>query len=346
MNNKQNNSYSGYLYCIYNKMYDVYGENIYKLGNMKNKNRMNSYVTPYIDSIEIKLISNKINDKTIGEKILFDILNKYRVKPNREFFNCDLSIIKNAMNEVETIMVNESIEDLKKIYNPVSKEQIIDIMISINNKLDENTDGDNEITDEDVTNDENTIDDENIVNFEINNKYKNINEQLQNKLRIELTPDIITKWYNKEYILDNALYALGKKHYDDSLDPYLSNIGMKIKYLNYILDIFGFKSLLDFDTVVESSDTLNNKMENSKLMDKVYYSKMMKVFNKQEQAKDMDGKFKKDKFTKKCNCILNEFGFKIDSNRQSAKEKGKTIWNYQYYISEHMMNIISILYKY
>ena len=50
--------------------------------------------------------------------------------------------------------------------------------------------------------------------------------------------DFLLTWHNKEYILDNALYALGKKHYDDSLDPYFSNIGLKIKYLNDILDVF------------------------------------------------------------------------------------------------------------
>ena len=109
----------GYLYCIYNKMYDIYGTNIYKLGNMKNKNRMNSYVTPYIDPIEIKFLSNKILDKSIGEKILFDILKEFRFRPNREFFQCDLSIIKKAFDEVEYILLKEPLDKLQELYYPM-----------------------------------------------------------------------------------------------------------------------------------------------------------------------------------------------------------------------------------
>jgi hypothetical protein len=55
----------------------------------------------------------------------------------------------------------------------------------------------------------------------------------------------ISKWYNKEYVLDNALCALGKRTFNDSEDPYFRNMGNKIEYLNKILNVFGFGSLLD-----------------------------------------------------------------------------------------------------
>ena len=377
MKNKTDST-AGYLYCIYNKMYDTYGKNMFKLGNMKNKNRMNSYVTPYIDPIEIKLISNKILDKSIGEKILFDILRKYRYRPNREFFQCDLKIIKKAFDEVESIFIKEPFDKLQELYNPMCKEQIINNMIFImdeknddedmfqNDTSDSYTfynDTSDSVVDSDIDNntydntcDNNTYDNicdntcdetcDNICNNKLYDKFKHNNEYLEKKLRIQITPEIIKKWYNKEHILDNALYALGKKHYDDSHDSCFSNIGLKLQYLNTILDIFGFKSLLDQDTVVESNNALDDKMENSKLMNKSYYSIMMKTFNKQEQAKDMNGKFKKNKFTKKCNCILNEFGFKVESNGISTKEKRKTKWIYQYKLAENMINIIEIINKY
>ena len=55
-------------------MYDVYGTNIFKLGNMKNKNRMNSYVTPYIDPIKMLRIFSLCNAK-LGE--LCSLYKKY-----------------------------------------------------------------------------------------------------------------------------------------------------------------------------------------------------------------------------------------------------------------------------
>ena len=345
------NNEVGYLYCIYNKMYDIYGENIFKLGNMKNKNRMNGYVTSYIDPVEIKLISNKIVDKNIGEKILFDILSKYRIKPNREFFNCELSLIKNAMDEVETIMKRDSIDNLRDMYLPKSKEQIINNMIVVQqtygkdiDDVEDESNGD-DITDEMITNNDfseieenNMNDNENNVDYKIYNKYKIHNKKLEEKLKIQLTPEIIKKWYKKEYILDNALCALGKKQYNDDF------MGIKIEYLNNILNIFGFKGLLDFDTKVEFNKELEKKMIDSGLLTKVNYSRMMRTFGKQERANEMDGNFEKNKFMKLCNCIVNEFGMNINSKETKRKQIKKVrTRTYEYCINEELPNIYSIL---
>ena len=153
-------------------------------------------------------------------------------------------------------------------------------------------------------------------------------------------------WFENEYILDNALYALGKKHYDDSLDPYFSNIGIKIEYLNIILGVFGFRSLLDFDTVVELTDTLRKKMENSKLLDKINYPNIMKIFNKSIQSKDIGGKFEVCKFIKFSNCILNEFGFEINNNEKKTTRQKKSIRFYSYFLMPHANDIINIINKY
>ena len=356
MKNKTDST-AGYLYCIYNKMYDIYGKNMFKLGNMKNKNRMNSYVTPYIDPIEIKLISNKILDKSIGEKILFDILREYRYRPNREFFQCDLNIIKKAFDKVESIFIKEPFDKLQELYNPMSKEQIINNMISIvdeKNCVEDMSDNEtsdsytfyndtpNSVMDSDMDN--NKCD--NVYNNKLYDKCKHNNEYLEKKLRIQLTPEIINKWYDKDYILDNALFALGKKHYDDSHDPYFSNIGLKLQYLNTILDIFGFKSLLDQDTVVDLDDALRAKMKNSKLLDKSNYSNIIKIFGKQEQSKKTNGKFEVKNFIKLCNCVLNEFGFKIDSDGKQNRINKIRKWSYKYKLNVNMIDILSIISKY
>ena len=141
------------------------------------------------------------------------------------------------------------------------------------------------------------------------------------------------------------MYALGKKHYDDPLDPYFLNIGQKIKYLNTILEVFGFKSLLNQNIIVELDDTLRKKMENSKLLDKTNYSTMIKIFNKPEQSKNINGKFEIKNFIKLCNCILNEFGFKIDSNKKQFKINKIHKWIIQYKLNINMIDIINIIDK-
>ena len=87
-------------------------------------------------------------------------------------------------------------------------------------------------------------------------------------------------------------------------------------------------------------------MNNSKLLDKANYSYILKVFNKQVQSKDIEGKFEVKKFIKFCNCILNEFGFKIDSSRTFFKRERTTVWVYKYNIVHNMIDIVHIINKY
>ena len=289
---------------------------------MTSKKRFHSYVTPYIDPIEIKIISKKIIDKCIGEKILFQLLDEYRIKSNREFFKCELSIIKKTMDQVECILKNEPIDKLQKIYLNNSINETKNIMIELINEQ---------------KNDDDII---------LYNKFDNKNEQLKNKLKIELTAEIIKEWHGKEYILDNALYALGKKQHDNTDDPRISNMDIKIDYLNTILNFFGFKNLLDDETIVKSDDDLKNKMKNSEFLIKANYSILMKTFNKRERANEIEGKFQTDKFIKICNCVLNEFGFKIENSFVNTKINRKSCRKYSYFLRENMKNIINIIKKY
>ena len=49
-------------------------------------------------------------------------------------------------------------------------------------------------------------------------------------------------------MLDNILCALELKQYNDMDDPFFKNMGIKIKFMNLTLDVFGFKSMTDFKT--------------------------------------------------------------------------------------------------
>ena len=109
---------NGYLYCIHNEIYKHYGENVYKLGCAKNvRKRLNGYTTYYLEPSEIKHESNIIKCNFIAESILFSKLQQYRIKANREFFNCNLEIIKKTIDEVEQEIKDNSIINLIGKYN-------------------------------------------------------------------------------------------------------------------------------------------------------------------------------------------------------------------------------------
>jgi hypothetical protein len=111
-------TFGGHMYCLYNKVFNHYGNNYYKLGKSKNIDiRIDGYTTSYIDKSVIKIRSNFIRNRHLAELVLFDILKKYRCKENREFFKCDLKTIQNTFAKVEKIFTdNTNDDDIKKIY--------------------------------------------------------------------------------------------------------------------------------------------------------------------------------------------------------------------------------------
>ena len=92
----------GFIYCLYNPTFKSYGDNVYKLGKTKNlSNRMSSYTTSYIDKSEYIITSSELSNRNIAENILFKELEKYRINLYREFFKCDIKIIREAFEKVE-----------------------------------------------------------------------------------------------------------------------------------------------------------------------------------------------------------------------------------------------------
>ena len=96
---------AGYLYCLYNPAFKSFGDNVYKLGRSGNlDNRLASYTTYYVEPSQFMLISKdydrKFKDCIKAERVLFYILRKYRVSNKREFFQCDLEIIKETFERM------------------------------------------------------------------------------------------------------------------------------------------------------------------------------------------------------------------------------------------------------
>lgn len=305
-----------------------------------------------------KLFAHNRLEKAYSESIFFSVLKELIVSKGNDYVNEDLI---DEQNENEETQQNEQVDDTASTSTHSKTNEIV-IKVDTDAVTSRHSTKKSIYEIEDLI-DSPDIDSEEYERLEIKkgkNKATGIEKLsikkfiLKRKLKIdsfayetdEQKNDLIeflSCWYNKEYILDNALCALGRKQYNDLDDPYFSNMSIKIGYLNKILNIFRFKGLLDFETKVESNEELEKRMIDSKLLIKANYSKMMKTFGKQEQKKDLEGKFEKDKFTKLCNCIMNEFGFKIQSERKQKKCKKIQSWLYNYRINENMINMLNIL---
>ena len=131
----------GYLYCLYNKVYDTYGNSVYKLGKSINvKRRLGSYSTSYLNPSELKYTSQKVKYYSYAEKLLFLKLKKYKLRSNREFFDCELAIIIKNIDETVKFINNNSKTEILNTLNKSSKYNKIDLIFDLfNNALNEYT---------------------------------------------------------------------------------------------------------------------------------------------------------------------------------------------------------------
>ena len=82
-----------YIYVLHNHMFLHYGPNVYKIGYSKNiKRRLKDYTTYYIH--KSKIVYSKEVTSQECETRLHKIMNAFRIKRRREFFNCPLPQVK------------------------------------------------------------------------------------------------------------------------------------------------------------------------------------------------------------------------------------------------------------
>ena len=104
----------GYVYVIYNKMFDSYGEDVYKVGETKNvEKRKNGYRTGYVDKVTVKYQSREFINCKKAEELLFVLLKECRIVKNREFFKKELKDIVKSIEYIESL-TDKEIEYLSK----------------------------------------------------------------------------------------------------------------------------------------------------------------------------------------------------------------------------------------
>ena len=81
-----------YIYVLHNSMFLHHGPNVYKIGYSKNvERRMHDYFTSYIDEPEI-VYCREVTSQDC-ETQLHRLMDAYRIKKTREFFDCPLQKI-------------------------------------------------------------------------------------------------------------------------------------------------------------------------------------------------------------------------------------------------------------
>ena len=98
---------SGYIYVLYNEVYEHYGKDVYKIGRTTNlSRRLTAYVTSYVEPSEY-VYSKEAEDMENDEQVVFKKLEEYRMSKKREFFKCELSEIKEAIDSLNGMSKEE-----------------------------------------------------------------------------------------------------------------------------------------------------------------------------------------------------------------------------------------------
>ena len=102
----------GYIYCLYNSVYEHYGSDVYKLGcTISPKKRIAGYATSYLEPCIFKL-QKKVRNHQLAENLLFYYLKEDRLSQNREFFKTNLTLIELTFEKVMNDM-----QDIKSVFD-------------------------------------------------------------------------------------------------------------------------------------------------------------------------------------------------------------------------------------
>lgn len=98
----------GIIYCLYNEMFDRYGENVYKIGETACiESRINAYTSCYATPPIVVYASPVFANSSLAEQLLFHFLSEFRIFSDREFFKCDFDVITPFINNISDMFTNK-----------------------------------------------------------------------------------------------------------------------------------------------------------------------------------------------------------------------------------------------
>ena len=123
----------GFIYVIQKDIF-IYGNNVYKVGKTQDlTTRTRQYKTYYLKPSELRYGSQLCINSQLAERLVFMKIQDYRIKPNREFFNVELSKAIEIIDEIVEY-VNSTTDDAhSKLSEYVSEKS------RIHRRTDDNT---------------------------------------------------------------------------------------------------------------------------------------------------------------------------------------------------------------
>lgn len=216
----------GFLYCIFNSTFYHEGDIYYKLGYAFDVSiRLAGYTTYFLSPCEVMYVTPLIKNKKIAEKMLFDKLKNHRLLKNREYFKCDLEIIKKEMNNIAMIFITH--DDCKNKQPTLSNVRTSDLENIRKPVLDNVKEHDMEDVEE---HDMENIKESDLEDF----KEPNLENDSDNNNNIKIKPVVSnkTKEFNcksckyhtahlshfKNHMLSKKHLSISKKSVDDNTD--------------------------------------------------------------------------------------------------------------------------------
>ena len=299
---------AGYIYCLYNEMFNYYGENVYKLGKTIDiNNRMCGYTTTYIKPCEIKYISKILRNSDLGENLLFIFLKTYRITENREFFICELNKIILLIDKVTDIINNYTDDEIYNMYLNVQYDDTYKLQIL---KADDISENDFILISEKV---DDLTETEKLsfykYKFKKFWKFENINEKK------------IIDYYGNEMILIRLLHLYNKPIIENYCQYY--DLIEKTKVIYNIILTLGF-DLNDLTKKISKNDyyiNVNKLFSDDENFIKDY-RQIRNLFNKDKrQLKNIKG----PALSKLINGFLNNFGIYIKTIKKSIRINNKVM---------------------
>ena len=293
----------GWIYCIHNAMF---GEGIYKLGCAKDiKKRVNSYTTSYIEPVRVMHIV-EIEDYMRVEKMMFKILERYRIKARREFFKCEIGEIKDVMDSIVKIKSDEGrYENSERVTVHEKKVRIIQS--------------------EDIT-------DEKYAELVMRMRKGGVNniENYQMKKYVykkkfcikEITKEFLDKYYEKEYVIENHTGLIDKRNIRTG-ETAIKNC----EIVNKMISTIGYKHC--YDVIKIGAESFKANMENANKYVKEYYKMNNMKVEIGETLKGQMGNVNK---------ILHKYGIDVKI-KQRRKKVNKKVVCINEYIIDRMNNI-------
>lgn len=330
-----NEDKEGYIYILFNIIYTLYGTNVFKLGKTKNlEKRINGYTTAYLDPSKIIYKSKLVKDRHIAENILFDMLIKFRLRKNREFFTLSQDEIILAIDKVVD-MVNDGtyIEYKWNFESDIYKQQIKEAkakkIINKNDILNTKDINDNDFKDL-LNKDKNKLSFDEICSVK---KYEI--KQFWNIKKINL--DFLDNFFEKEYILINLKALINPDNIKEENEIKKTELLLKCKIIDELICLLGFADEYGGENVFTNEQLKTN-------MDRVFneslffknFNKHRLLFGKEKAKESMFKKWTTKVFLNMINPLFEKFGLVIKSNKKRLRIGKKLIYSITY----------TLLYKY